>query len=319
MKLFVSATLKLAGWYLLILMTVSLLFSTIIFQVTRAELGERLHGFAVQQQILPDDDTRPIGSQQLDTATRNLLVSLGYLNVVVLLAGGAGAYLLARWTLEPIERAHEAQSRFVSNASHQLRTPLTIMRAETELALSDPCTPKAELRQTLQSNLEEINHLTEVSTMLLELSRTESDLQSQSEEFDLVELVRDMIDDRRVATRITLTTSEKLPVVLHHAATRELLSILLDNALSHSPDESPIYIKLERTKGQVVCNLTNEGRIGAKDLPHIFERFYQSKQRTGNYGLGLSLAKQLTRTLGGSISLKSTRNATVFTISLPTT
>ena len=82
--------------------------------------------------------------------------------------------------------------------------------------------------------------------MLLELSRTESDLQSQSEEFDLVELVRDMIDDRRVATRITLTTSEKLPVVLHHAATRELLSILLDNALSHSPDESPIYIKLER-------------------------------------------------------------------------
>ncbi len=317
MKLFISATLKLAGWYLLILMSVSLLFSTIIFQITRSELGERLHGFVAQQQ-LQSDNTTPLSAQQLNVATNNLLISLGYLNIVVLLAGGAGAYLLARWTLTPIERAHDAQSRFVSNASHQLRTPLAIMRAETELALSDSRTPKAELRQTLQSNLEEIDHLTEVTTMLLELSRTESDIRSQSESFDAVELIRNIVDDRRASEHISLHAPEKMQVVLHQAATRELFAILIDNALKHSPKRSPISVELRHTKGQLVCIVTNDGQIATKDLPHIFERFYQGRQQPGSYGLGLSLAKQLTRTLGGSISVKNTRKHTSFTISLPT-
>ena len=318
MKLFTSATLRLAGWYLLILMTVSILFSTIILQVARTEIGARLHGFAAQQQLLTDTTIQPASTQQLDVATNNLLVSLGYLNVTVLLAGGAGAYLLARWTLLPIKRAHDAQSRFVSNASHQLRTPLAIMRAETELALSDPRTPKADLRHTLQSNLEEINHLTDVSTMLLELSRTESDLQMQNEEFDVVKLVKTMVHDRHVDDRVTVKAPESLQVLLHHAATRELFAILIDNALKHSPEQSLISIQLKHSKGQLTCIVTNAGRIKTSDLPHVFERFYQAKQQAGNYGLGLSLAKQLTRTLGGSISVKSTKKTTSFTISLPT-
>ena len=316
MKLFVSANLKLAGWYLLILMTVSLLFSTIIFQVARSELGDRLHGFVSEQQTSTIDQ-QPLGSKQLDIATNNLLVSLGYLNLVVLLAGGAGAYLLARWTLKPIERAHESQSQFVSNASHQLRTPLAIMKAETELALSDSHTSNASFRSTLESNLEEINHLTDVSIMLLELSKTESDLQLQSEQFDLVELVNSMVIDRQESKRITVNAPEKLLISLHHVAVQELFSIVIDNALNHSPKNSPILLKLRTSKNQIVCTIANDGHISEQDLSHIFERFYRGSQKSGNYGLGLPLAKQLSKTLGGSISVKNSKKRITFTILLP--
>ena len=133
MKLFTSATVKLAGWYLLILIIVSLLFSSIIFQVARSEVDTQLHKLIVKQDDRPEP--QQYIADHISTSTNNLLVSLGYINLVVLLAGGACSYLLARITLRPIELAHNAQSRFVSNASHQLRTPLAIMKAETELAL----------------------------------------------------------------------------------------------------------------------------------------------------------------------------------------
>ena len=133
MKIFTSATIKLAGWYLLILMVVSLLFSSIIFQVARSEVDAQIHKIIIQRgNDFPSIDL----SERMDISTRNLLISLGYINLIVLLAGGACSYLLARITLRPIEAAHKAQSRFVSNASHQLCTPLAIMKAETELASS---------------------------------------------------------------------------------------------------------------------------------------------------------------------------------------
>ncbi len=316
MKLYASATLKLALWYLLILMTVSLLFSVIIFQVAQSEIGTRLQGFTAQQ-IRSEEILQPIGPQQIDDITNNLLLSLGYLNLVVLLTGGAGAYLLAKWTLAPIERSHKAQSRFVSNASHQFRTPLTIMQAETELALSDPKTPKADLRQTLQSNLEEINHLTDISTMLLELSQTEDQRHLESEEFDIVKLSEDMIASRGVKDRTSTDFPETLSIALHQTATRELFAIVLDNAIKHSPKDSMIKIQIKQDKKQLIIKTTNHGTIKPKDLPNIFERFYQADNKPGSYGLGLSLAKQLATTLGGSISAKSSKNNTTFTISLP--
>ena len=149
MKLFTSATVKLAGWYLLILVIVSLLFSSIIFQVARSEVDTQLHKLVVQQ----DDQPEPQQyiADHISTSTNNLLVSLGYINLVVLLAGGACSYLLARITLRPIELAHNAQSRFVSNASHQLRTPLAIMKAETELALQHKATTKKNCEKYYQA------------------------------------------------------------------------------------------------------------------------------------------------------------------------
>lgn len=315
MKLFTSATVKLAGWYLLILIIVSLLFSSIIFQVARSEVDTQLHKLVVQQDDRPEP--QQYIADHISTSTNNLLVSLGYINLVVLLAGGACSYLLARITLRPIELAHNAQSRFVSNASHQLRTPLAIMKAETELALQHKATTKKELREILSSNLEEINKLNELSTMLLELSRTESMLASKGKSFNLVEIIQELISDRKAAEQVQFTGPDTITVTLHHTATRELCAILLDNALKHSPESSVVNISATATKSSVIIRITNDGEIAKQTLPHIFEQFFRGSQQTKGYGLGLPLAEQLSKALGGTISVSSAKKQTTFCLSLP--
>lgn len=314
MKIFTSATIKLAGWYLLILMVVSLLFSSIIFQVARSEVDTQIHKIIIQRgNDFPSVDL----SERMDISTRNLLISLGYINLIVLLAGGACSYLLARITLRPIEAAHKAQSRFVSNASHQLRTPLAIMKAETELALKNPKTPRAELTETLESNLEEINKLTELTAMLLELSRTENRLALEDKSFDLAELISNLIRERKAETRTEMNCPEHTNISLHQAATRELCAILLDNALKHSPKNSPVKIQVLTSKQNITVHFTNDGVISQQNLPHVFEQFFRGNQQTKGYGLGLPLAEQLAKALGGQISVSTAKTLTIFTISLP--
>lgn len=320
MKLFTGATLKLAGWYLLILMSVSLLFSVIIFQVALSEVQTRLDRIMEQRELAlqyilispePPQD-------QLNTATANLLISLAYINLIVLLTGGAGAYLLAKHTLKPIQQAHEAQSRFVANASHQLRTPLAIIKAETELALNSKKINKTELQQTLTSNLEEVNHLSQLSNMLLEMSRSEQDLKSINDHVDLVSVIREILTNRKILTRTNLETPDSVSFTSYEAAVREIFNILIDNAMKHSPKKSPINIQITQTKQSITCKISNQGRgLTEKQLKHIFERFYRTGSSDG-YGLGLSLAKQLVKALGGSIAAASQigKGAT-FTVTLP--
>ncbi|OYX41230.1 hypothetical protein B7Y94_05445 [Candidatus Saccharibacteria bacterium 32-49-12] len=300
MKLFSSAIAKLATWYLIILMAVSLLFSIIIFQVAQSEIASRL-SFIVNQ---PDSFLSSLQArEQLEIATASLVVSLGYINLVVLLAGGAGAYLLAKQTLKPIESAHEAQSRFVSNASHQFRTPLAIMKAEIELALSDKGAKKSELKQTLVSNLEEVNHLSDLSSMLLELSQNKKALSDTPDKINLQILLEDIVDSQGLGERTEIMVSGSPIIFSYETAIKEICRILLDNAQKHGSAGTPIIIDLKEDKGVISISFSNQGgAIEQTQLQKVFERFYRTKQTEG-YGLGLPLAKQLVEVLGGTISL----------------
>lgn len=318
MKLFFSATLKLAGWYLLILMTVSLLFSGIIFQVTRSEMSIQIGNLTRKQKTLAQSEAVQF-SDNISVATDSLLTSLIYLNLIVLLGGGVCAYILARRTLEPIEAAHEAQSRFTANASHQLRTPLAVIKAEVELALSDPKATKTTLRQTLTSTLEEIDRLAQLTATLLQLSSVNRSLETDAEAFDLEELVSKLVYERKVENRVQLLFPKPVQLTNHRLIVREIIAIILDNAIKHSPKKSPIVITTGQSRGHIQLHITNDGQISPHDLPHIFERFFSGSQQPDSYGLGLSLAKQLTNTLGGQLTAQSRRGKTTFVISLPRT
>ena len=320
MRLFTNATIKLAGWYLIILMVVSLLFSVIIFQVARSEIASRLYILTDERQsselgvYLSPDAAR----DQLRTATASLMANLGYINLVVLLAGGTGAYFLARQTLKPIEAAHEAQSRFVSNASHQFRTPLAIMKAETELVLRTPSAKKSDLRAALESNLEEIDHLSTLSSMLLELSQNEKAFGQTADQVELVSLVAAAIAAQDTEKRVTLTAPDTLIIYSYEAALREIIHILLDNALKHSPDGSIIAVNLSRSKQSTLLSVSNTGSAqDRRHLIHAFERFYRTHETAG-YGLGLPLARQLVEALSGTISITSDKEGNIHTsVTLP--
>lgn len=327
--MFQSATLKLTGWYLLILMSISLLFSAIIYQVASSEVDARLHNLQLEVQresiFSPQYDFLAVRNLQAKEAAASLLIELFYANILILAAGGIGSYVLARRTLQPIEEAHEAQSRFTSDASHELRTPLAAMKTELEVALRDPKLSKDEMRVLLASNLEEVDKLTKLSHTLLQLSRLDNTAIKKGRVVldDVAKSVIERFD--KTGTRIVFTPHVKpLKVLAHKESIEELITILVDNALKYSFEDSPITIDLKRHNKKAVFSVANNGKgISSEDLPHIFERFYRvDGSRTGGsksgYGLGLSLAKQIIEHHDGELSASSAPEATTtFTFSLP--
>ncbi len=327
-QLFQSTTLKLTGWYIAILATICLMFSIIVYQITVGELNYRLTSYGEQTQGLMKQlsprNTKfgIIQKQELNEAKASLVAVLIYTNAVIIIIGGFGSYLLARRTLRPIEVAHEHQARFVSDASHELRTPLAAMTTELEVALRDPKLTKPEMKELLESNLEEVQRLTKLSSALLALSTGNASTLEHTP-FDLVASTK-MLTERYdpAGERIIIKSSkESLIVAGHQSSIEELLTILIDNALKYSPIDSHIIIRLlEHQKAVVRISNTGSG-ISPEHLPRIFDRFYRADAaRSGNtgHGLGLALARQISTLHKAELSVTSIPNQTTeFSFSLP--
>ena len=324
--MFQSATLKLTGWYLLILMGISIIFSVAIYQIMMSQISLRLERYETVYEstaglLLKPQDAFKLS--EMGDAGHAIILALVYANILILVGGGIGSYMMARRALRPIEEAHDAQSRFTSDASHELRTPLAAMKTEIEVSLRDKKATTAELRDVLQSNLEEIEKLSRLSEMLLNLSRLDHDKLERSA-VSLPALVNDVIKlYDQPASRIALTTPKKLLVHGNKTAIRELLSILIDNALKYSPVDSIVAIALSSKGKSVLVSIKNEGEgIEPHKLPHIFDRFYQADasrtdQTDRGFGLGLSIAKKIVELHNGELTVSSSPDVTEFTVLLP--
>jgi signal transduction histidine kinase len=325
--MFKSATLKLTVWYVIILISISLLFSVVIYSIALSEVGARIEN--LQQSappMFPENSSvfNLIREAQIHEAENSLIGALIITNLVIWFAGGFGSYYLARRTLRPIEEAHEAQSKFTSDASHELRTPLASMKIELEVALRDPSMTKGEMRELLESNLEEVNRLTKLSHTLLQLSRLDH-TNIVRENIELSEAAKIIIERfNKTQPRIKLHNDRKIHVLANDSSVEELLTILIDNALKYSPTKSTVDVTLIKQRQMSGFKVTNEGEgIPPETLPHIFNRFYRADaSRTGSakngYGLGLSLAKKIVELHGGELTVSSAVNQiTTFQVLLP--
>jgi two-component system sensor histidine kinase CiaH len=325
---FQSATLKLTSWYLAILVAISLLFSIIIYSTASNEVDSRIGVLQKSSRPLtfkPGQATfNDLRDIQVREAEGNLLASLFITNLCIWVAGGIGSYYLARRTLKPIEEAHEAQSRFTSDASHELRTPLASMKTELEVALRDSKLEKDEMRELLVSNLEEVDKLTKLSQTLLQLSQLDHE-NIKREKVTLNTIATAVIERYdKSGKRVELTGNKSYNVVANKSSIEELLTILLDNALKYSPRESKVSITLIGQKQMAGFEVSNGGNgIPPEILPHIFDRFYRADtSRTGGdkrgYGLGLSLAKKIVELNNGELTVSSAPgHTTTFRILLP--
>jgi len=327
--MFRAATLRLAGWYLSILMIISIVFSIVIFNVATSEVETRLERFqnSIQQDrniLLPKKAAGSLKDEEIEQAQNNLSIELLYVNIFILVAGWFASYYLAKHHLKPIEKAHEAQSRFTSDASHELRTPLAVMKTELEVVLRDKNATPEELRQILSSNLEEVDKLAKLAEMLLNLSRLDSTKLKLSP-INLNKIARGIIHDfGQPQSRINLISKKSLIVIGNEMAIADLIKILIDNALQYSPKESQINIQITKQPNQTAkFAITNIGDgIQPDKLLHIFDRFYRAdSSRTGGenrgYGLGLDLAKKIIELHNGQLFASSTPGkATTFTFVL---
>jgi signal transduction histidine kinase len=240
---------------------------------------------------------------------------LGQLLSALLLFGGAAGLLLAAgswWmagrAIYPAENAWKKQQSFVANASHELRTPLTLLRASAEVAARD-LPPGSQARPLLADVIREADHMTKLVGDLLLLSRLDSDrLTLEIQPIPLARLMDELIREvQRVADEQAVQlhlVCEEITARGDPTRVRQVVLILLENALRHTPAGGEVFLTAEQRGAAITIEVRDTGSgISPEALPRIFDRFFSASQ--GGAGLGLAIAKGLAEAQGGRLALDS--------------
>jgi signal transduction histidine kinase len=241
---------------------------------------------------------------------------------VCIAVAAVGGWFLAGKSLEPVAEAFQRQQNFVADASHELRTPLAVIRANAEFLQQEQ--PNSEEAAEI---LAETDRLTSLVDALLALARGQGGA-AEERRLDLGELVtasaqamQPLAGERKVALDVSVT--DGMEIRGNPDQLRQLVLILVDNALRYTPEGGQVKVDARRVDGSAVVAVSDTGiGIDPDALEHVFERFYRADEaRTrgfGGSGLGLSIAEQLVTGNGGRISAESTPGrGSTFTVSLP--
>ena len=223
-----------------------------------------------------------------------------------------------------LEQTLDSQRHFVADASHELRTPLTTVRGNIELLSHEPPMDAKERADVLADTKDEVERLIRLVHQLLVLARADAGQALRREPLPIKPLLDDICrQSRLLAPRRTLFCDPPpdVQVLGDRDALKQVLLILLDNALAHTSPGATIELTAVTADGQVVIRVRDTGAGIAPDmLPHIFERFYRGQvSRSGtSTGLGLSIAKELVEAQEGTITVESQAGqGSVFTVTLP--
>lgn len=340
--MFQSARLKLTATYLIIIMLISSCFSVVIYreltqELDRLERGQRLRlQRQLQQELSLPPEIRAqlpqppvIDFAPLNEARERITLSLILINAAILGVSGLAGYFLAGRTLRPIQQMVDEQNRFTSDASHELKTPLTILRSEIEVNLRDPKLTLTQAKQLLQSNLEEIINMQNLSDNLLKLSHQRSLPKVRSlQSVDLSILAQEVINKiTPLAKHKKITIKNNVSAIEIEGETsslEELLIIFLDNAIKYTPSGGKVTISAKKEHTNAVMSIKDTGiGIAQEDIHHLFDRFFRadqsrSKNQVPGYGLGLSIAQKIIQEHHGHIDIESqVGKGTTFTITLP--
>jgi signal transduction histidine kinase len=232
--------------------------------------------------------------------------------------------------LDRLQESFERQRRFTGDASHQLRTPLTAVQGQVDLALRRDRTPE-EYRRVLSVVQRRVRHLRQIVEALLFLARADAEsLRPGLTPMDLASWAEEHLrswPDARRAPDLSLALSPDpggpFWVRAHPSLLAELVNNLLDNACKYSAPGTPIVVRLGRRGREVMLSVEDRGAgISPREVPHLFEPFYRSEaarhQGVGGVGLGLSVALRLAGALGGTIDVESEQGrGSAFTVRLP--
>ena len=230
-----------------------------------------------------------------------------------------------------LERSFAALRRFTADASHELKTPLTVLRAGVERAITMPSLP-SEALAALEETLQEINRMTELVEALLMLARAdEGTAPLHRETVDLRAIVEETGETGELlaaAAGVNMevaTPADPVIVPVDASRIRQLILNLLTNAVKYTPAGGSVRLQLGPSNGRVTLTVADSGvGIAPGDLPHIFDRFWRAdsaRTRTGERsgtGLGLAICKWIAEAHGGTIDVQSRPGrGTTFTVTLP--
>lgn len=282
---------------------------TIVFKTKNTEQGT----------LVAFSSLLPIASDAESVFRNTSAIAAGALFLLFLLSRR-----LANVVMKPTEEAWENQKRFIADASHDLKTPLTVIMANNDILLSHPEKTVDEQIKWVESTKNEGEYMSSMINKMLELAKSE-DLISKLElsdvciseltekavlQFEPVAFESEIMIDSQIDSDITVKSNSE--------EYYRLIQILIDNAVKYSKAGQSVFVSLTSGKKGCTLSVKNLGDvIEPEKLEHIFDRFYRvdDARSKGSFGLGLSIAKNVANALGGEISAQSdAQNGTVFTV-----
>ena len=263
---------------------------------------------------------------------RGLILILGVVGAGALLLAAIGGLFMARRAMRPVQASFERQRAFIADASHELKTPLTLIRADAEVLRRG--LERADDRELADDLLAETDRMSALLSDLLTLARLDAGkLSAGRETFDLSAVVaetterfvaRARSEGRRLETGFG-PGAGKLLAEGDPERTGQILASLLDNALRFTPPGGRVFVEARPAVGRAEAVATDTGPgISPEHLPRIFDRFYRADTQSaararsgGGTGLGLAIARDLARHIGGEVSAANTEEGGArFTLSL---
>lgn len=314
--------------YLAVIMTLSLIFTGIIYLLSTASLNRPLlpseeenSSVSVEAPEFGEhsfENTFRKRLERRDNTTRmTIIYSLAGFNLGISVIGIFVSRSLAKLTLAPIERAMMKQTQFIFDASHELKTPLTAMLVRNEVALRKKSLPEEKAREVIEKNIEEILKMKELTASMLDVARENGEPEKSTEinvpEFlaGLQEKLAPVARGRGVKIETEMNLGKNLRASVAKNTLEQILTIFADNAMKYSR-EKIIYLRAGRRGKNVAFSVKDKGAgVKKEDQKRIFERFYQvdaARTRTEDktsHGLGLAIAKNLAERQGYKIVLRS--------------
>lgn len=267
-------------------------------------------------------------TRELQSLLKLLLTSLAAL------LGGFAAFLavslyLSRWALRPVEQAWEQQRQFVADASHELKTPLTVILANTGILLSHQNDSIAQQHKWIENTQAEAERMKKLVDDLLFLAKSDAvSAPVPHTRLDFSDLMwSSVLPFESVAFEQGVKLDSDIPagVAVQGDAgqLRQVAAILLDNACKYAGEKGKVFVQLEAVQDKVRLKVNNTGTpIPPEKLKHVFERFYRADasraREKGGYGLGLAIAQSIIAAHKGSITAQSdAQNGTTFIVTLP--
>ncbi|MGN0660933.1 MAG: sensor histidine kinase [Oscillospiraceae bacterium] len=212
--------------------------------------------------------------------------------------------------IEPVAESAKRQKQFITDAGHELKTPITVIA--TSLKVLEMETGKQKWIDKAMSQTERLKELVNSLVTLSRMDEEESPLKFK--QFSISDTVSETAESfvdfaRSMGHELNITIAPNISYYGDEYAIRQLVSVLLDNAIKYAVDGAPVYFSLEKAKRDILIRTSNEcEKIDSDDLEKLFDRFYRAdKSRnvgTGGFGIGLSVARSIAEGHGGSIQAK---------------
>ena len=257
--------------------------------------------------------------------------ALIFLGVFALLIATAIGHFMAGRAIIPLKEAYDKQKQFAADASHELRTPLAVVMSSADLLLADPSIQEPFLREVLEDMKSEVKKMSTLVSDLLIVARSDNNaLKIKIQRFDLGKLLRQNVRMMRPIAekkniRLYGDNLEKVIMTGDEQKIKQLILILVDNAIKYTPSGGEVIVKLEHADIHSAIFSVQDSGIGIapEDQQKIFERFYRvdkarSREMGGN-GLGLAIATEILKIHSGKIFVDSEPGrGTKFTVELKT-